>query len=426
MNAKSKSTLQQACEILVQGASSLSVLNTLSWPVEAKAEFLAREGRELPRISYEKPDVSRVLEAVAAARALPLADDEVGDWIRDSIDAIEKSARLAAAVGTAEVHEHSVRLYGHPKLPLDDGFSTPLELAESLLATLGGLDSGILGAPAEACHLASALAERMEKAAARTFGDAAPVVEIVDNLRANATAGAERIRVRRDACFTDRDLRQLVEHEVLVHAATALNGRQQTRLPLLGLGHAGTTRTQEGLAVFAEMITGALDVDRLGRLANRVVAIQMAMEGADFLEVYRFFLERTTGESSQAYENTRRVFRGTPLTGGAPFTKDGVYLDGMLRVHTFMKAAASRRRLDCLQVLFCGRLDLAHVPALCRLAQEGLIVPPPYLPKWVKDRRFLIAHLAYAAFTNVVHLEKIAERVDEMMSSAPQVDWANA
>ena len=95
----------------------------------------------------------------------------------------------------------------------------------------------------------------------------------------------------------------------MVHVATTLNGLGQRRLPLLASGHAGTTRTQEGLAVFSELISGAMTPSRFRRLANRVLAIDRSMNGADFLDVYRFFLERTD-DPAQSFEDTRRVFRG--------------------------------------------------------------------------------------------------------------------
>jgi len=93
-------------------------------------------------------------------------------------------------------------------------------------------------------------------------------------------------------------------------------------LPTLGSSHAGTTKTQEGLAVFSELITGTMDINRMRRLSDRMIAIQMSMEGADFLEVFQYFLEQTQGNQDQSFENTQRVFRGGVLTGGAPFTKD--------------------------------------------------------------------------------------------------------
>src|SRR5688572_31895623 len=55
-------------------------------------------------------------------------------------------------------------------------------------------------------------------------------------------------------------------------------------------------------------------------------SIQMAEDGADFLDLYRFFLGRGHDEEN-AYDNARRVCRGGLVEGGAPFTKDVCYLD---------------------------------------------------------------------------------------------------
>ncbi len=140
----------------------------------------------------------------------------------------------------------------------------------------------------------------------------------MDKLSSNALASANRIRIRRDTRFTDRDAAQLLNHEAYIHVATSINGRAQDALPILAAAHPGTTRTQEGLAVFAEIITSTMELDRLRRLADRVFIIQMAIDGADFIEVYRYFLERT-GQPDQALENARRVFRGGMMVGGAPF-----------------------------------------------------------------------------------------------------------
>ena len=44
--------------------------------------------------------------------------------------------------------------------------------------------------------------------------------------------------------------------------------------------------------MFSEFITGCIDVNRMYRISDRVIAIQMAIDGADFIQVYRFFLKR--------------------------------------------------------------------------------------------------------------------------------------
>jgi hypothetical protein len=149
----------------------------------------------------------------------------------------------------------------------------------------------------------------------------------------------------------------------------------------------------------------------------------MAIDGADFLEVYRYFLERTGGSEPQAFENARRVFRGGVLTGRAPFTKDGVYIEGLLRVHNFLRAAVQLGRIDCLHLLFCGKLDIEDVPALAILAAEGALVPPRFLPPWGADLRFLTAYLAYSAFLNQVDLHVVRSHYAEMLGDSP-VSWA--
>ena len=54
--------------------------------------------------------------------------------------------------------------------------------------------------------------------------------------------------------------------------------------------------------------------------------------------MFKFFLD--SGQTdSDSFTSAMRVFRGAPLTGGAAFTKDTVYLHGLLSVHTFFRWA---------------------------------------------------------------------------------------
>ncbi|MCA9710031.1 MAG: DUF1704 domain-containing protein [Myxococcales bacterium] len=258
--------------------------------------------------------------------------------------------------------------------------------------------SGRLPLPLAPTLSAAVVAAEIAAAVQAQFGARAPEVEVVPALVARATATPSKIRLRQGARFTDLDVRQLIHHEAFVHVGTALNGRLQKALPILAQGHAGTTRTQEGLAVFAELLSGALDPRRLLRISHRVVAVQMALEGADFLEVYRYFLEHSPHEL-EAFESTARIFRGGPVEGGAPFTKDMVYLDGLVRVHVFIRAAIDTGRVDCLELLFTGKLDLRDIPAMAELRRRGLCRRPRYVPPWVSDPRRL---LAYFALTDVI------------------------
>ena len=123
----------------------------------------------------------------------------------------------------------------------------------------------------------------------------------------------------------------------------------------------------------------------------------MAIDGADFIQVYRFFLERSRLKT-EAFENTRRIFRGGVMTGCAPFTKDIVYLDGLVRIHNFIRAVVSRGRKDVLELLFAGKMELDDMPIILEMKKEGMVKPPRYLPDWVLDKDYLVSYFALSIF----------------------------
>lgn len=416
-----------ACMDLMRRAEApVRILRHLAWPRSVRERFLAAGGRELPQVSYPAFDPGPTIDCVRRVHEYVAGDDGAeAQWIRRQADMIEGGARMLAATGTREFLQHGGQLYGMPRAPLPDENATVLGLAHRFHEVIDSLDHVDLGGPLPADYPAERLAEAMRRAGERVFGDEAPQVILVDELSANALAGPRSIRIRRGAAFTEKDVAQLIHHESYVHVATSLNGLAQPDLPILAASHPGTTRTQEGLAVFAEFITGSMDIERLRRLADRVLAIDMAIEGADFLDIHEWFLERTEGQPEQAFENTRRVFRGGCLTGGAPFTKDVVYLDGLLRVHHFMRTAVATGRADLLRLLFCGKLDIEDIPTLAHMAQSGLCRPPRFLPPWAQDLRFLLSYLAYSSFLNEVDLARLHEHYAGIAATAPLVTAAD-
>ncbi len=421
MNERVKESIRRATRALRDAEKPVRILRRIQWHPDIRERFFASGETELPKVDYALLDARPVLEHVSSARKLFDGSPMVRLWLNGIADVVESGARMLACLGTAEFTRHSRDLYGGPDLPLVDGMSTPLKLAERLAETFSHITEDDLGSPKREHHQAADLATYLQKKVTAMFGDVGPIVEVVTELGANVIAGSRRVRVRDGVSFSSRDFSQLVNHEIYVHVATKLNGKAQDDLPILAAAHPGTTRTQEGLAVFAEFISGSLDPDRFKRLAERVLAIHMASEGADFIEVYRFFVDRGVGRE-QAFENSRRVFRGGLITGGAPFTKDSVYLDGLVRVHNFLRAVVANHRTDCLQLLFCGKIDIEDVPALCELAAAGLCRDPRYLPPWAGDRRFLVAYLAYSGFLNQIELGPVSEHYAALMANAPIVD----
>jgi uncharacterized protein (TIGR02421 family) len=230
---------------------------------------------------------------------------------------------------------------------------------------------------------------------------------VVDaSMSAKAAAGSRRVKVQAGAMFSDLDLAQLLNHEAFIHTATSLSGKQQPHLRVLGLGSPRTTRTQEGLAVFSELITYSIDLVRLRRVALRAIAVDAALGGADFIEVFRIYLEGGQSESD-AYNSAQRVFRGGDVRGKVAFTKDAAYLEGLLLVQTFLRKAIADERPELIPMLFAGRMTLGDALELEPLFRDGTLLPARYLPTWVSGLRRLSAYLAYSLVSGRIRLERV-------------------
>ena len=248
------------------------------------------------------------------------------------------------------------------------------------------------------------------------FGEGVVRALIDPELGSKAAAGSKSVRLRGGTGFSPMEIAQLLEHEAFVHAATALNGRNQPVLTSMGLAAPRSTLTQEGLATLAELVTRTIDIARLRRIALRIKAIAMALEGADFIDVFRFFLDEGQSED-ESVRSTMRVFRGGDPRGKYVFTKDVVYVQGLVAVHTFLRKAIASHRPVLIERMFAGRIHLSDVLSLHEEFESGFIAPPKYLPRWARDVPTLAAYLAFAA---------VAYRIDvgalELEAILPAVD----
>ena len=399
---------------MVQAVRGIKLLTLSSWPAGLEESFLdayARGTATLPRVAYPPRDFSaarRELAAVAAA-----ADDQhpLGRYRVESTRSWAIAAELAESLGTADVTAHSIRLYGSPDEPLPGNGPSTREAARHFISIADELDHELM-APAERVPV-SATALRLQLQGDLDDFFNRRVIEVVldPDLIAKAAAGATRIRLRHGAAFSDYDRAQLLQHEAFVHSLTSLNGREQPVLASMGLASPRTTATQEGLATFAEQITGSIDIGRMKRLSLRIEAVAMALGGADFIEVFRYFLD--AGQTPEdCFASAQRVFRGVPTTGGAAFTKDTVYLRGLVGVHTFFRWALRQQKLHLCRWLFAGKMTLADVQRFEPLFEAGVLVPARWMPPWIERANGLAGMLAFSLFANRIRLDAIAHTDD--------------
>lgn len=407
--------LKLAAGLLFDAEDRLPVLRTLSWDRTHAEAFFNSGCTRLPEPVYPKADISSAHDAVKTARALIGGSSPVHRWLQRFADITEETGALLQSVGTKQFLVHSTRLYGAPLSLIADGKRTALDLALRLDGLLATFAAGSKRLEPPETLSAYELKQRLDRELPAHFGAEAPKIEVVRNVSGKAAAGRDTIKLRADALFSDVDVTQLLQHEALVHIATAKNGAAQPHFPILGESYPGNARTQEGLAVFAEFISGAVDPMRFKRLADRVIAIQKSADGADFIEIYDHFLSQNGGQKIDAFESARRVVRGGLVGGGAPFTKDAVYLQGLLEVHNYLRTVVRAGDASYIRLLFAGKIDLADLDAMKMLRAAGLLAEPKFLPPWAQDLRYLLSTLAYSTFLNDINLADVAARYEKLM-----------
>ncbi|MDO1527555.1 flavohemoglobin expression-modulating QEGLA motif protein [Fulvimonas sp. R45] len=404
---------------LLAAVKGIHILPTVAWPASLENRLIAdyAEGRHtLPRVDYARPDLAGARAELAAIERTADDGDPLGDYLRRTAESWRIAAEMLEAVGGAGVTAPSIALYGRPGDPIPGSARSNLDAARYFVELSDELGADLLADDVSVDIPAAGLRDELATTLDGFFGPGVIVVEVDPELTAKAAAGATRIRLRANTCFSEYDRHQLLAHEAFVHSLTALNGREQPLLASLARTSPRVTATQEGLAVFAELMSGAIDIARLKRISLRILAIDMALSGADFVEVYRFFHER--GQSvADSFHSAQRVFRGVPTTGGAAFAKDNVYLSGLLDVHTFFRWAFREQRMDLLRYLFAGKLALADVLSLEPHFASGALAPPRWLPPWMRHAHGLAGKLAFSVFVNGIRMGRVGP--DDLLREPP-------
>jgi uncharacterized protein (TIGR02421 family) len=402
-------SLLECDRALVAIGRRIKVLKAIDWPLQLEERFLAawRRGQpELPAPTVRPLVLPNEMSALQALMQRIDRGHPVGNWLFKTAWSYHVATRMLAGIGTPEFTRCSTLLYGRPDTRYRSQDVTNVESAEEMLAITDEMIDHRLLTPVAVDIPAEAFADRLRERIGPIFHRDEVKVVLDPALPSKATAGSKRITLRATAMFSERDLEQLTEHEAFIHTLTALNGRHQPHLHVLGLGAPRTTRTQEGLATFAEIITGAIDISRLRRIALRVVMVKRALDGADFIEVFRGFLDAGQNEV-ESYRSTARVFRGGDARGGTCFTKDGAYLEGVMAIHVFIRKVLQEGRGDLLPMLFAGRLSMADVVALAPFRERGLIAPPLYMPPWARDPHRILAIMAFSAAAQRLRLDQV-------------------
>lgn len=405
---------------LVEAQRPIRILDAIKWDEDIERAFFEKDARDLPPITRD----------YYLARPLPFDPEQklhefhlIERDIRRQLGEFNAPGQIMSRIcqeyrevvhmlssrGTRAFAEISERLYGSASDSFHAGDPTLADLGHMMSDILDHLSHDAIFGYEEPAIDARQAVDILTERLAQYFKDRATVrVTLADGIVADAAAGSDYIKIRANARFTPREIRLLEVHEGWVHLASTFNGLSQPVCTFLGKGPPSSTITQEGLAVITEIFAFASHPARVRRLTNRIEGVALAEQGANFLEVYRFFLSEgyNPGES---YQQTRRIFRGSLPEGCGPFTKDLCYSKGFVLIYNFIRQAVRRGMAWRVPLLFCGKTNLSDIKIIAQLVEEGLIVPPRFLPPQFADLNALSAWMCFSNFLSHLTLKRIEE-----------------
>lgn len=410
--------IQELSRRIVDAQRNIRILDQIKWDDMVKQDFFQNKGQQLPSVDtayyQNRPLPFDALEKMEEFRLiLRDAQNQLGQYspvtrlIKRQCDEYIRAVQMLSARGTPAFSELSMELYGSPDDVFYAGGPRLSHLGFLLFDVLTSLDVKLQSAADVERYTPDQAQKILQNRLNLFFDQHQGLVNVMvsDGMIADAAAGADSIKLNKQAMFSDRELKYLEVHEGWVHVGTTLNGIAQPYCSFLSKGSPSCSVIQEGLAVLTEIVSFSSYPGRMLKITNRVIAIDKVNQGANFLDIYRYFIECGLREED-SYNQTVRVFRGSTPTGG-PFTKDLSYAKGFVLIYNFICFAISQHRVDTIPLLFTGKLALDDLPLLIELKEQGLITAPVYLPPQFRDLAALSAWMSYSLFLNKFDLNEI-------------------
>jgi len=353
---------------------TLNYINPINIPSERK-KFFKSNGKYTPEFRYRQLDIDPYLfrEKLYRLPVNEIRDPSIQSLYRDVIDALGEKIDLLVKAGQPEFLYESLKYYGEPSLADEKNahFLLHANLIDESPSNTINTDEllSLFRQEADQWGMKCKIESSSKLVASAMVSNARKTVLVAKNLQLN-----------------DIEARALIHHELGVHMATTLNANMQP-LRVFSLGLPDNTHTQEGLAILNEYHSGNMTLDRLKKLALRVLAVKEMLKYGDFRHTYSFLHEEHNLNPNDAFKLTLRVHRG----GG--FTKDYLYLSGVSQ-------ALDLHKSNDLKNLYVGKTGFKYLNIINEMVDRQLIEPPTFFPEYLSSPsktsdilNFLIANI---------------------------------
>jgi uncharacterized protein (TIGR02421 family) len=411
---KLREKIRTLSDALVRAQRPIRILDAIKWDASLEQAFLASHGKCMPTVHNEHYYSQNPLHFDPATKQQEflslkqqihrqIGEHPVALLMQRMCDEYVTVVDLLKARGSKQFYHYSQQLYGGSNDAFYVGAPTVQDLAHVVSSVLKFVHSQPSSYLDQTTYSASEAVNILNQRLASYFqrdSQSNPLVKISNHIIADAAAGAESIKLKRGQRFSERQLRILEVHEGWVHLGTTLNGLQQPICSFLSKATPSNASSQEGLAVLTEMFAFVSHLERVQRITDRVTAINMAENGANFLDLTEFFLSRGA-QLREAYARAHRIFRGSTVDG-LPFTKDLVYHKGFILTYNYLQKCIEEGKFSRIQLLFVGKTNLSDLNVLEHLLEEGLLVAPQYVPEQFRDAAALSAWMCYSRFLRYI------------------------
>lgn len=291
-------------------------------------------------------------------------DPTVAHLFHEQRRQLDRQLSLVAGRETAAFLHDGLVLYGDVDQDLYD-------LAQHIVTRVPPTArNGGRGRSIDAAEFASRAAAELEYYR-RSFPEFGSSVELRDDVSSLMVSRGDLL-VGKRMTFPAKRVEALLQHEIGTHVVTYVNGKQQP-LRLMASGLAGYEALQEGLAVFAEFLTGGLSPARLRLLAARVMASRWLVDGASFLETFRELNSGNGFSKRMAFMVATRIYR----SGG--FVKDAIYLRGLASVLDYLGDGGD------LSTILTGKVALDQAGVIEELLRRRVLKAPLLQPRYLES-----------------------------------------
>ncbi|WP_372873061.1 flavohemoglobin expression-modulating QEGLA motif protein [Shewanella sp.] len=424
--------LKRFSDRLIALQAPIKILDAIKWPRELEQTFFDNNANKLPQVDktfydnlslpFDAHSTQKELKSLKQEIQHTLGkEDSLGKLLVANVDQYRLVIDMLGHRGTPHFGKLSKTLYGSASNKLHGDRHTLRQLGDRL--------SYIFSLPA-AAHMnkqhpkeidAASAVDHLGSRLSKYFHSDEMRVKLSDGIVSDAAVGGDTVKINSKAMFSKADLNVYEVHEGWVHVGTTLNGRAQPHATWLSVGSPRVAAAQEGLAVLMEMLTLSSTPGRARRISDRVAAVDMAENGADFIEVYRYFRDQNLSKKD-SYRVTQRVFRGGMVAGGSCFTKDISYVRGYVENVNFIRSAIASGIPELIPMLFLGKLAIEDIPALYLAYREGILAGPRYLPPMFDDYSGLYAWFGFASGLGNINLKGVQRHFQRQFRILPNVE----